>query len=182
VSNAFDPRGNPITFTFQSEADVIELRAVTHTDREFLLTVFSSMRFDEFTGAGLSAAEIELLIEQQFTMQDRYYRRHYPQARFDVVLSGGVAAGRLYHNWDGDELRVMDIALLPSFRGRGIGARLMHGLIAQAAQRGMAVKLYVERNNPVRSLYIRLGFEKIGENGIYELMCRPAAPFESQAA
>ena len=165
----------------ESEAEALELRAATNADREFLLAVFTSTRLDEFARSGLSGEEIAVLLEQQFTMQDRYYRRHYPQARFDVVLCEGMAAGRLYHDWQDAGLRVMDIALLPAFRGRRIGTRLMRALIGQAAQRGMAAQLYVESDNPVRSLYRRLGFEKTGENGIYELMCRPAAPFEAVA-
>ena len=57
----------------------------------------------------------------------------------------------------------------------------MHALNARAAQRGMAAKLYVESNNPVRSLYRRLRFAKISEKGIYEFMCRTDVPFGSES-
>lgn len=144
------------------------------------MSVFESTRIDEFRAAGLDAQTIRDLLDQQFSMQDAYYRRHYSKARFDIVLSGDTAIGRLYHDWNPEsgEVRVIDIALLPSWRGAGIGTRLMKAVVAEAARQSMTVGLYVEFNNPVRALYRRLGFEGIGENGVYEHMRRAAVPFD----
>lgn len=161
---------------------VVSLRASTSADRDFLKTVFFSTRFDEFAASGLSVTEIDALLAQQFDMQESYYRRHYPAGRFDVVLSGDIPVGRLYHDWKrGRGLSVIDIALLPTFRGAGIGTRLMQALVERAAQAGLAVNLYVEVNNPVQSLYRRMDFVKCGENGIYESLRREAVPFGSIA-
>ncbi|WP_260854628.1 GNAT family N-acetyltransferase [Paraburkholderia sp. BCC1884] len=161
---------------------VVSLRASTAADREFLRAVFFSTRIDEFAASGLSAGEVEALLAQQFDMQDSYYRRHYPAGRFDVVMAGETAVGRLYHDWQrGRGLNVIDIALLPDHRGAGIGTRLMRALVGQAVQAGLAVNLYVEVNNPVQSLYRRMGFVKCGENGIYESLRREAVPFDSPA-
>jgi ribosomal protein S18 acetylase RimI-like enzyme len=158
----------------------ISLRASIPTDWDFLKRVFESTRTDEFRAAGLDAQTIRDLLDQQFSMQDAYYRRHYSNGRFDIVLIGDKEIGRLYHDWNSGsgEARVIDIALLPSWRGAGIGTRLMKAVVAEAARRAMAVGLYVEFNNPVRALYRRLGFEGIGENGIYEQMCRPVGPLD----
>lgn len=158
----------------------ISLRESTPADRDFLMDVFESTRIDEFRAAGLDAPTIRDLLSQQFSMQDAYYRRHYPNGRFDIVLVGDKAVGRLYHDWNAGsgEARVIDIALLPPWRGAGIGTRLMKAVLVEAARRTMAVKLYVEFNNPVRALYRRLGFEGVGENGVYEAMRRAAVPFD----
>lgn len=157
----------------------ISLRASTPTDREFLKSVFVSTRVDEFAATGWSAEQIDALLAQQFDMQDSYYRRHYPTGRFDLILAGDTPAGRLYHNWHRERgLSLIDIALLPAFRGAGIGTRLMHALVGSAAQAGLPITLYVEASNPVQSLYRRLGFAKSGENGIYESMRREAMPFD----
>lgn len=136
----------------------------------------------EFVGAGWSEEEAHTLLAGQFRMQDAYYRRHYPQGHFDVVLRDATAVGRLYYDWSGREACVIDIALLPQYRGAGIGSRLMRAVVAEAAHRGMPMSLYVERDNPVRSLYRRLGFAPIGENGVYEHMRRDAEPFDDEAA
>ncbi len=158
----------------------IGLRASQESDREFLHAVYASTRAEEFASAGWGADEIGTLLASQFAMQDAYYRRHYPRARFDVVLCGAAPVGRLYHDWSLGEARVIDIALLPQHRGAGIGARLMRGLVAGAAARGMPMSLHVEMNNPVRSFYERLGFVAAGEYGVYVLMRREAAPFDSE--
>ncbi|MGN7981093.1 GNAT family N-acetyltransferase [Burkholderia sp. 22313] len=158
--------------------DRLYLRPAQESDRAFLRTVFESTRIDEFVQAGLSADRIAVLLVEQFSMQDKYYRAHYPHCRFDVVMLGEHAIGRLYHDWRGSEVRMIDIALLPAHRGAGVGTRLVQAIVSQAAACAMPVVLYVEMNNPVRALYRRCGFEQTGENGIYLQMTRPAAPFD----
>jgi len=77
---------------------------------------------------------------------------------------------------------LIDIALLPAYRGAGIGTRLMHAIVAEAARKRIPMQLYVEFNNPVRALYRRLGFMPAGENGVYEMMRRDALPFGDEDA
>ncbi|AOJ15238.1 GNAT family N-acetyltransferase [Burkholderia vietnamiensis] len=163
----------------------LTLRAASDHDIEFLTEVFVSTRREEFTRAGLGAEQVETLLRDQFRLQHQYYHAHYPQAHFDVVVSAGTPVGRLYHAWRppqlGDDLRVIDIAMLPLWRGRGIGTQLMHALLAGAAAEGLPVSLNVEVNNPVQRLYKRLGFVKIGTSGIYDTMRRAVAPFDLPA-
>jgi ribosomal protein S18 acetylase RimI-like enzyme len=66
----------------------------------------------------------------------------------------------------------MDIALAPSFRGRGIGTSLLRGLMDEADSSARKLSIHVEMNNPARSLYSRLGFGPAGEHGVYILMER----------
>lgn len=160
------------------EASRLHIRPADDRDRPFLQTVFESTRIDEFARTGWSAERIAALLAEQFSMQDAYYRQHYPRCRFDVVMLGGNRIGRLYHHWHGSEARLIDIALLPAHRGGGIGTRLTRAFIAQAAARAMPVVLYVEMSNPVQGLYRRLGFEPVGENGVYVQMRRPVLPFD----
>ena len=145
--------------------------------------VFESTRIDEFRAAGLDAETIRNVLGTQFSMQDTYYRRHYPNGHFDIVMQGDYPVGRLYHDWNDRSglASIIDIALLPQCRGAGIGTRLMKAVVAEAARRTMAAELYVESDNPVRALYHRLGFEKSGENGIYEQMRHTAAPFNEMS-
>jgi predicted GNAT family acetyltransferase len=58
----------------------------------------------------------------------------------------------------------------PAFRGRGIGTGLLEELIAEAGASGRSLSVHVERQNPARSLYERLGFVPAGEHGVYVLM------------
>ena len=89
-----------------------------------------------------------------------------------MILAGGEPAGRLYvARWE-DEIRIVDIALLPEYRGRGLGTTLLEGLIEEAEAAGKPLSIHVEMNNPARPLYDRLGFEEAGEFGVYVLMRR----------
>ncbi len=58
----------------------------------------------------------------------------------------------------------LSIAVVPSRRGRGLGAELLQALLAEARKDGFpAVSLSVERDNPAVGLYERFGFVKVGE-------------------
>ena len=57
-------------------------------------------------------------------------------------------------------------------RGRGIGTALVTELFAEADASGRSVSIHVETNNPARRLYERLGFQDVGEHGVYVLMER----------
>jgi ribosomal protein S18 acetylase RimI-like enzyme len=134
------------------------LRPVTGDDRAFLLELYASTREP-------ALAQVPGLIEQQFDAQDAHYRRGYPGAALDVVEVEGERAGRLYVHRSESEIRIMDIALMPAFRGRGIGTALLRSLIAEAEASGRTLSVHVEAANPARSLYGRLGFRAVGERG-----------------
>ena len=149
------------------------LRPATDEDRAFLRAVYGSTREAELTRVPWSDAEKAAFVEQQFSAQDAYYRDHYTTAEFLVILDGEEPVGRLYvDRWE-HEIRVMDIALLPRARGRGIGSALLGDLIEEAERSGKALSIHVEAENPARSLYDRLGFEPVEERGVYVLMRRP---------
>ena len=139
---------------------------------DFLESVYASTRAEELTATGWSADVKRQFLGHQFQLQHDHYRKHYPGAEWLMVRQKGVPVGRLYLvEWPG-ELRVIDIALLPEARGRGIGATALGDLIAEAEAKGLAVSIHVERNNPALSLYRRLRFVKAGEHGVYDLMRR----------
>jgi len=91
-----------------------------------------------------------------------------------------VAAGRVDTDWGPDALHLVDIALLPAFQSKGIGGRVLAGLIEEAAARGLPMDLHVEAENPARRLYRRLGFEERGGDGVYLFMVRPAGSGASE--
>jgi ribosomal protein S18 acetylase RimI-like enzyme len=46
----------------------------------------------------------------------------------------------------------------------------MQDLLDEAAAAGKPVRIYVEHNNPAMRLYRRLGFQQVGDSGVYFLM------------
>jgi ribosomal protein S18 acetylase RimI-like enzyme len=148
---------------------------VAEADRAFLVELYGSVRAPELDRVAWDDATKRAFVEQQFTAQDAAYRGNYPGATLDVVELDGELAGRLYvHRGEGD-IRIMDIAMAPAFRGRGIGTGLLRELMEEADASGRKLSIHVEMNNPARSLYDRLGFVPAGEHGVYVLMERPPA-------
>lgn len=149
----------------------ISRRAITPADQAFLLAVYGSTRADEMALVGWDDHQIAAFIEQQFDAQHRFYQQQFPDGSFQVVLIDDKPAGRLYLNMERDMTRVVDIALLPEFRGRGIGTELLTVVMASAAARGAGVTIHVERNNPARDWYAALGFELVEDQGVYLWLC-----------
>ena len=92
-----------------------------------------------------------------------------------MLLVDGEPAGRLYVHRDDDEILIVDIALLPPYRGRGIGTALVREVLDEADASGRPVRIHVEHQNPAMTLYRRLGFERVDESGPYLLMERAPA-------
>jgi ribosomal protein S18 acetylase RimI-like enzyme len=69
---------------------------------------------------------------------------------------------------------LVDIALLPEHRRRGIGAAVLGELIGEAQSSVRPLTLSVARGNPALHLYRRLGFEPTGEDDVHlRLVRRP---------
>lgn len=151
-------------------------RAVTGDDDDVLADIYASTRRGELAPLPWSDELKGQFLRQQFEAQRRHYARHYPDAERLLLLDGNRPVGRLYLDRRPDEIRIVDIALLPSHRGRGIGRALLEEVLEEARANGVAVRIHVERENPARRLYDRLGFVPVGETGIYLLMeWNPAA-------
>lgn len=112
----------------------------------------------------------EAFLDQQFEAQSAYYRDHYPDAERSIVEMDGEPVGRLFVEPRRDEIRIMDIALIPRAQNLGIGTRLLRQVLDRGAESGLRVTIHVEAYNPALRLYQRLGFRKIDTNGVYYLM------------
>jgi ribosomal protein S18 acetylase RimI-like enzyme len=64
-----------------------------------------------------------------------------------------------------DSTPELTIAVLPSFRGRGIGTLLLNGLISQVAPHYGQISLSVTAGNPAQRLYERAGFREVRRDG-----------------
>ncbi len=158
------------------------LRAATAEDHEILYRIYASTRVDEMAVVPWSERQIEDFLRFQFDAQHKYYTEHFPRAAFDLILLDGKPIGRLYIDRRDDEIRLIDIALLPEHRDDGHGGAIMRGILAEAEQVGKLVRIHVEHNNPAMRLYRRLGFEKIEQQGVYYLMEWAPQPMEDNSA
>jgi len=144
-----------------------DLRPASSDDEEFLFSVYASTRLEEMNLVDWTAAQKETFLRMQFQAQDRYYREIYPTADYQVILLEDQPVGRLYVQRRSAEIRVIDIALLPAFRGQGIGSSLLNQILEEAQKHNLPVTIHVERFNPALSLYERLGFRLAQDKGVY---------------
>lgn len=155
----------------------IHLRDVEQGDEPFLLQVYASTRLKELAVTGWNPAQIHAFLAQQFAAQHTHYQSHYAEAQFSVIMDGETPIGRLYVARWPREIRIVDIALLPQHRGRGVGARLIEEIQAEGRASGRSVSIHVERMNPALRLYERLGFRETEDKGVYLLLTwTPGAP------
>ena len=130
--------------TSRARAAVVELRAVDRAaDAEFLLRVYAGTRTEELAVAPWTDAELDAFLRMQFDAQDRSYREQRPAAAFDVIVVDGAPAGRLYVDRLADEIRIVDIALLPEHRGRGVGTLLIRRVLDEGGETGRPVTIHV---------------------------------------
>ena len=148
----------------------VSLRPAGPSDDAFLLDVYASTRTDELAEVPWSDDQKRAFVALQFQAQQRAYRA-YEGATFDVIVQDGEPVGLLYvARWPA-EIRIMDIALLPAHRNRGIGSQLIRDLQGEAAASGHPLTIHVERFNPALRLYERLGFQIAAERDhVYLLM------------
>jgi ribosomal protein S18 acetylase RimI-like enzyme len=148
----------------------IRLRPALPGDEEFLFSVYASTRTDELALVDWDPAQKESFLRMQFTAQFRYYLENYRGAEYQVILLDGQPVGRLYVHRRSDEIRIMDIALLPAFQKQGIGSFLLSQILEEGMQKDLPVTIHVERFNPALHLYERLGFCLAEDKGVYYFM------------
>ena len=150
--------------------EFLRLRTVTPEDEQFLRAVYASTRAEELARVPWSDEQKRAFTDMQFAAQDADYRRNYPEAQYSIIKVKGVPAGRLYVDRGSQEIRIIDIALLPEHRRAGIGTSLLRALQEEARTAGKTLSIHVEKFNPARSLYHRLGFRQIEDKGVYLLL------------
>jgi GNAT superfamily N-acetyltransferase len=148
----------------------VSFRPEQASDEPFLLQLYASTRAAEMQMVPWNNQEKDLFLRSQCALQTHHYRKYYPDAAFLIVQLEEQPIGRLYVDRSGPCVLVIDIALLPNYRGAGIGGQLMQDVLLEAEAADKPVQIHVERNNPALRLYKRLGFRILEDKGIYFLM------------
>ena len=148
----------------------LTFRPITDADLPFLSRLYASTRTEELSVLDWTDEQKTAFLKQQFDAQHAHYQTYFSESHFLVIERDGVAIGRLYLDRAAQEHRIVDIAFLPEHRRHGLGASLLQDLLDEAAQAHKGVTIHVEKFNPAMSLYRRLGFVTVGEEGAYDLM------------
>ncbi len=108
----------------------------------------------------------------QSAAQHAEYKTKFPTGRFMVIVYNKKNAGRFYTGENENEIRLIDITVLPAFRRKGIAKELLQQLIERSNKSQKKLSLHVEPSNPVLRLYQRLGFIHVKNNGRHYYMER----------
>ncbi|KJV10364.1 hypothetical protein VZ95_05385 [Elstera litoralis] len=146
------------------QARGIGLRLRQPDDLAFLRDLYRSTRAEEVAAAGFDALTAAVFLNSQFDLQCRHFDAHYTLGgQRIVVTTQDRPIGRAELWASGADLRLVDLSLLPEWRGQGLGAALL-AAVQQAAE-GRSVSLHVDKLNRAYRLYTRLGFRKAGDAG-----------------
>lgn len=150
------------------------LRPATPVDDSWQLAIYASTRAEELALTGWTVPQCEAFVQHQHHAQQTHYAHHFPNSVCHlIIVESDVIAGRLWLDVREERLHILDIALLPHWRRRGLGSRCLQTLAREASPRELSIQ--VEVHNPARRLYERLGFIVDGPvQGLYQSMRRPA--------
>ena len=142
-------------------------RAPVPGDSPFLARLYASTRQDLLGSGSADPALAAALIAMQQRLQAADYDARFPDAVHLILQDGGEPVARIVLEHGREALRLVDIALLPEARGRGLGSAVLRALQQCAAERDLPLTLSVHRANPrARRLYLALGF-RIEQAGLH---------------
>lgn len=153
----------------------LTFRPITDADLPFLKRVYASTRQDELAQIPWPDEQKAAFVDMQFRAQHSHYRLHHADMDWLVIERDNEPIGRLYLERNDHEHSIVDITFLSEHRGQGLGTALLHDLVDEAAAAGKPMAIYVEKFNPAMNLYRRLGFVKVDDHGVYDLMRWTAA-------
>lgn len=134
-----------------------ELRPARESDREFIFEIYKTT--------------LQKHVEWAWGWNERDQRdgfwTHHPLSEFQVVSSGAATAGGVHVEVGESSNFIRMIFLLPEFQGQGLGSALLRQEADRARDSGKCLDLKViKSNHPAKSLYERLGFVVVGEDGV----------------
>ncbi|MGR3811676.1 GNAT family N-acetyltransferase [Jiulongibacter sp. NS-SX5] len=153
--------------------DGFEFKVITNEDLPTLRQIYKESRQGELDLLTTwTDGQIDEFVDHQFLAQHKYYIENYKGSKFWLIRKEGGPIGRLYLKEYENEFRIIDIALLIAWRRKGIGKRILEKILSSAAEKGKAVSIHVEKNNPALDLYKSLGFQEKEDKGVYWFMVK----------
>lgn len=148
----------------------LRLRELQPQDQAFAEALFFSTR--EFLyQMPMAKAQVDLLIKQQFILQQASYGTSFPLAETFIIQLFAEPIGKLILNNTPDSLHVIDIAFMPAIRNKGYGSSILRALKHLADQTGRPMRLAVDQQNTrAKKLYLALGFKIMDSSDTHDTL------------
>ncbi|MCZ8523996.1 MULTISPECIES: GNAT family N-acetyltransferase [Paenibacillus] len=139
-------------------------------DEPLLYSLYAASRQEELDALGWGPQERVAFLSMQYRLQQQAYRAQYPAAVHLIIAHEEQRMGQMRIDRSDRELRLVDLSLLPQWRGQGMGTGILRELQSEARAEDRSIRLSVLEGNPARRLYEGLGFETDGEPSVYRQM------------
>jgi ribosomal protein S18 acetylase RimI-like enzyme len=111
------------------------------------------------------------LLGLQYTSRRQSHRLNFPGADSQIIQFNGADVGWVVVNTSPDEVRLVEIMIVPELRSRGIGTAVIREILAAGGDAGKPVRLSVNpMNRAAIRLYERLGFRHTGADETQQFM------------
>jgi len=117
-------------------------------------------------------AYVEAVFGTSEAEQRAFFDAHFDWRDYQIICVGVEDAGFLMWKERGAHVYLANIALLPRFQRRRVGAGVVAHVVERAEALGLPVRLQVLHGNPARNFYARHGFEETGQTQTHVLMRR----------
>lgn len=144
------------------------LRPARAQDDPFLFRLFAESQ-DQLALLTPNEPLWHRLVEAQYLGREMTYQAAYPDARSWILCFSenhrtAEPVGRLLVSRVLDRWRVVDLAVLRTYRGRGVASWALRYCQKECAATRTDIELEVAPQNPARQLYLRVGFRTDGED------------------
>ncbi|MEP6665640.1 MAG: GNAT family N-acetyltransferase, partial [Nocardioidaceae bacterium] len=136
-------------------------------DADFILELYASTSADELRSLGWTIGKQRTFIIMQAQTEDWNRGRLYPAMDRLTICVDGVPAGRMLISITDTVLHVVDLSLLPAYRGHGIGTQLLGEIMVEARAARVPLKVKVHKDSPAVRFFERLGFGSPGDTGAF---------------
>ncbi|MEO3737846.1 GNAT family N-acetyltransferase [Shewanella baltica] len=148
----------------------LSVKAANANDGPFMAQLFYSIK-TLFYELGLPSEVVEIMLEQQYRLQQASYREQYPNANTYILFYHQQAVGKVMLDISEYRIHLVDFIIIPSMRGRGFGSAILAAIKQEAMKRHLPVGLSVEsENTQAKKLYLQQGFKPESYSGAYESM------------
>lgn len=154
-----------------STQPLISSRLINKSDEDFLYCLYGLGRIEELAPLLWNNTQKESFLQSQYGARKQHYQSHYHNSIHQIITLDSFDVGMIHYCEKEDEIRLVDIAVMPEFQNKGVGTTLVEELIHFTKQCQKPLRLSVLKYNlNALRLYERLGFSVVSEDDMYNVM------------
>ena len=143
----------------------ITTRPSVAEDSAFMLELYASNSKQQLDDLGWSIGSQRTFVIMEAQAEEYHRARQYPGMDRLTICVDDMPVGRLLVCLRHNILHLVDLSLLPRYRGLGIGTQLMGEIIGEARNARVPIKVRVNRDSGTVRFVERLGFGSPTELG-----------------